>query len=389
MADRTAARSRRPGWLPLLGAAIVVPTALAGLTQLWPRPQIEDQLTRAGGDALAAAGFPGAGLVLDGRDATITGIDPADGPRAIDAVQAVAGIRVATAPEVGGGTSTGPAPAPATAPFGIARRGADIALTGVVGSAEERTRLIEAATARAGGRGVLDELTVTAGAALPTGVSPTSVEAAAAALGGAVGPDTAIRISDQSIALTGSVADAAAKDTAGQAVAAALPGLSLDNQLRLDPALAGTGPVAAGPTAGAGSDPAAPGSAPAVVPTELDAAAKQRLQGAITQLLAGSPIAFEPNSPQLTGPGRDTVARLLELLRVTPSARLQVDGFVATGPGSGRYTAQQLSELRANTVRDALTAGAVPAAAIVTRGLGEGSSPAAQAAGRRVDITVI
>jgi hypothetical protein len=31
----------------LIGAAVLVPTLLAGLTQLWPRPQIEDQLTRA------------------------------------------------------------------------------------------------------------------------------------------------------------------------------------------------------------------------------------------------------------------------------------------------------------------------------------------------------
>ena len=83
MADRTADRSR-PAWLPLVGAAVVVPTVLAGLTQLWPRPQVEDQLTRTGGEALAAAGFPGAGLVLDGRDATISGIDPADSQRAID-----------------------------------------------------------------------------------------------------------------------------------------------------------------------------------------------------------------------------------------------------------------------------------------------------------------
>ena len=59
MADRTADRSRRPAWLPLIAAAVLVPTVLAGVTQLWPRPQIEDQLTRFGGEALATAGFPG------------------------------------------------------------------------------------------------------------------------------------------------------------------------------------------------------------------------------------------------------------------------------------------------------------------------------------------
>ena len=40
-------------------------------------------------------------------------------------------------------------------------------------------------------------------------------------------------------------------------------------------------------------------------------------------------------------------------------------------------------------MRDALTAGGIPADHLVARGLGEGTTPAAQAAGRRVDITVI
>jgi outer membrane protein OmpA-like peptidoglycan-associated protein len=373
VADRSADRTRRPGWLPLIGAAVLVPTVLAGLTQLWPRPQIEDQLTRAGGEALAAAGFPGAGLVLSGRDAAISGIDPADEQRAVDAVQGVSGVRIATVPEAaagtGGVTPGGPAPVPpAAAPFGIARRGADVVLSGVVGSVQERTRLVESATTRAGGRAVVDELTVTPGTPLPNGVSPTSVEAASAALAGAVGPDAAIRIGADGIALTGSVADEAAKNTAAQAVASALPGLTLDNQL-----------VVAGPAAG-GSDAAA---------TELDAAAKQQLQGSITQLLSGTPITFQPNSPQPTEQGRAAMARLLELVRTAPGARLQIDGFVATGPGNGRLTAQQLSDQRAAAVRDALVAGGVPADALVARGLGEGSSPAAQAAGRRVDITVV
>ena len=83
------------------------------------------------------------------------------------------------------------------------------------------------------------------------------------------------------------------------------------------------------------------------------------------------------------------MTRLVELVRAAPGARLQVDGFVATGPGNGRLTAQQLSEQRAAVVRDALVAAGVPAGNIVARGLGEGSNPAAQAAGRRVDITVI
>jgi len=208
---------------------------------------------------------------------------------------------------------------------------------------------------------------------ISTGVSPTSVEAAAAALAGAVGPDATISIGEYGISLTGTVADEAGKDAATQAVAAALPGLPLDNRLVLNPASA-----AAPPTA-----PAPP------VPAELDAARKQQLASSISQLLAGAPITFRPNSPQLTGLGRATVTSLVELVGAVPAARLQVDGFVATGPGNGRLTAQQLSDQRAAVVRDALVAAGVPAGNIVARGLGEGSKPAARAAGRRVDITVI
>jgi outer membrane protein OmpA-like peptidoglycan-associated protein len=382
----SADRSRRPGWLPLVGAAVLVPTVLAGLTQLWPRPQIEQQLTTAGAQALASAGFPGAGLVLDGRDATISGIDPADSGRAIDTVQGVTGVRVATVPDtdvaIGDPTSAVPAPPAAPAgeaePFGIARRGEDFVLSGVVGSQEEHDRMLAAATSRAGGRTVVDELTVTAGAILPTGVNPTSVEAAAGALAGGVGGDTAISISDGGVSLTGTVADDAAKNTAEQAVSAALPGIAVNNQLVVDPALAGA-------PSGTAAAPAAPGAAAG----ELDAAGKQQLQNALNQLLGGAPISFLPNSSALTPEGSSAVAQVLQLVRGAPGARLQIDGFVATGPGGGQFTAQQLSDQRAAAVRDALVAGGVPADRIVARGLGEGSAPAASAGGRRVDIIVI
>lgn len=377
MGDRDADRSRgrRPAWGPLVGAALLVPTVLAGLTQLWPRPHIEDQLTRAGGEALAAAGFPGAGLVLSGRDATISGVDPGESSRAVDAVEAVTGVRVATVPDAapappGGAQASAPA-APGgggEGTFGITRRRDDIVLTGVVGSEDERARLVSAASAQSGGRAVVDELTVTGGAALPAGVGPTSIGAATAALA-AASADTAVSISGSDLSLTGTVADDATEATVERAVAAALPGLDLTDGLTVDSSVgAGTG--------GSGTG-------------ELDDAAKQQLQGAIGGLLAGAPLSFEPDSPALTGPGDATLARLLDLVRAAPGARLQIDGFVATGRGGGRLTAQQLSDQRAAAVRDALVAGGIPAEKLAARGLGEGSAPAAKAAGRRVEITVV
>lgn len=366
----SADRSRhRPAWLPLAAAALVVPTVLAGLTLLWPRPQIEDGLTRTATESLAAAGITGAGVTFSGRDALLTGVSGPEAQRAVDVVRGVPGVRVATAPVPGapenpGGEGPGAGPgAAATGPFGIARRGEDVVLTGVVGSEEERTALVAAATEQAGGLTVVDELTVTPGALPQPGVTASSVGTIAALLG-ATTDGVAASIDGDTLTLTGTAPDSASAQAAGQALSAVLPGTTVDNQLT----------VAGGGTAPSG---------------ELDDAGKRELQTALDSLTGAAPVTFEPNSPVLTATGAATVEGIVELVALVPGARLQVDGFVATGPGDGRLTAQELSDQRAATVRDALVAGGVPAENIVARGLGEGDSPAAQAAGRRVQITVI
>jgi outer membrane protein OmpA-like peptidoglycan-associated protein len=147
----------------------------------------------------------------------------------------------------------------------------------------------------------------------------------------------------------------------------------------------------------AATSAAAPSSTPAVTSTptpapaggELDAAAKQALQAKITALTNAAPITFGGDSPQLTPQGRATLAKVLPLVLGAPGARLEVDGFVATGRGNGQLTAQQLSDQRAATVRDALVAGGVPADHLTVRGRGEDTASADRARGRRADITVV
>lgn len=225
-------------WLPLGAAALVVPTALAGLALLWPRPQIEAELTGRAVEALAAAGIDPAEVVLRGRDATVSGVAGADAQRAVDVVAGVGGVRTAQ-------------------------------------------------------------------------------------LGGA------------------------------------------------DPGVALPAPRGAGPDG------------------ELDAAGRAALQDGIDALVAADPLVFRPDSPELTPGSARTVERIAALVTAAPGARLRVDGFVATGPAAGPLTAQELSELRARTVRDALVAGGVPADRISTAGRGEGDTPAARAAGRRAAVTVV
>jgi len=67
-------------------AAVVVPSVLAGLTLLWPRPQIQSALTERAQAALSAAGISGATVRFDGRDATITGLSGGAAARAADVV---------------------------------------------------------------------------------------------------------------------------------------------------------------------------------------------------------------------------------------------------------------------------------------------------------------
>jgi outer membrane protein OmpA-like peptidoglycan-associated protein len=379
--------------VPLAAAVVVVPTVLAGLTLLWPRPQIEDRLTADATAALAAAGLAPDEVVFSGRDATLSGLTGPDADRGVEVVEGVPGVRVAELAVSGdgtggpvGGDGTGGAGAVAPGAVGIALRGADLVLSG------ERAAVVGAATEQADGRTVVDELTVVPGAALPGGLDAAALGAAAGAVAEAVAgagvEDLSATVETGAdgapvVALTGSVPDDAAAAAVRQALDAAVPGATVDDRLTVAAAGAGAAPDAgAAPGAGTAPDAGAGGG-------DLDDAAKAALQGRIDALLAGTPVVFAPDSPELTPEGTAALDRVLPLVAAAPGARLQIDGYVATGRGSGRLTAQELSDRRAATVREALVAGGVPADRVTARGLGEGDAPAAEAAGRRVEISVV
>ncbi len=347
-------RSPTPSRWALVASAVLVPTVLAGSTLVWPRPAIESSLLRGAAVALAAAGFADAAVTVSGRDVTIDGVPPDDAAQAVRVVEAVPGVRVAAL--------GGPGPA-GSAPFGIARQGDSVVVTGGVGTPTEKAQLLAAATAAASGRTVVDRLAVVPGAVLPAGIDARSVGALASAIGGAAG-DLSASIGPGGVTLTGTVADDAAKRSAERAVSAAVPGLTLADLL--------TVPAAAGPTAG-----------------DLDPAAKLALQGQLSALQATAPITFEPDSPALTPQGARTVDQVVAAVRAAPNAHLQIDGFVALGPARGPLTAQQLSDRRAAVVRDALIAGGVPADHTAATGRGEGTSPTNGALGRRAVVRVV
>lgn len=134
----------RPPWLLLVAAAVVVPTVLAGLTLLWPRPQIESALTEQARAALSAAGISGATVRFDGRDATVTGLEGAAAAQAAHVVAGVTGVRAAVV--VGGGTGPGSA----------AKTGSTAAGSGAAAGTSAPATSSAAGTGGAGRAGELD-----------------------------------------------------------------------------------------------------------------------------------------------------------------------------------------------------------------------------------------
>lgn len=367
-AQGSTGRWSRSAWLPWLGALVLAPLLLAALGLLWPRPAIEDDLAERASTALLAAGLDGATVAFDGRDATITGVPAGQESRALATVRGIDGVRVAT---VSGSVGSPAADGPGTvSALSLRLTGGRLVVSGAVPDEATRQAVLAAVTAEVGGpvagsvaASVADELSVRPGTALAGDAA--TVGALAGALAVAPGADPpgggerSVVWDGDGVTLTGAVADAAARVAAEQAVLAALPRATVDNQLTV--------------------------AAPPPGPPPVDKAA---LQTALNALLAGAAISFQPDLPELTPQGAEAVRRAAELLRGAPGARVEIGGHVGIAPG-GAENAQRLSDARAATVRDALVAAGVPAAGLVPRGYGDTRPKPDLAASRRVEITVL
>ncbi|RZS40760.1 peptidoglycan-binding protein ArfA [Herbihabitans rhizosphaerae] len=323
--------TRRSSWLPLLLAILAVPAIVAGVATWVEHKGIEDTLAPMAQQALADKGFPGAKVDFNGVDATIEGV-PSDQASEASAKSAVEGIHGVGDARFSGTAGTPPAlpspPAPEAKPLQANISGNTITLTGTVGDEATKGLIVKGVTDRAAGKQVVDQLTVTPGAPLPNGVT-----------------------------LTGTAASEQEKAGMRQQVEQAVPGVKVDNQLT----------VAGGGGTG-----------------------KNALQQQINALLAGAPIAFQPNSPQLTPAGTQTVNRVADLLRGgAQDAKVEVQGHVARTPGND-IDPQALSDQRAQTVQAQLVQAGIGADRITARGFGdtkpvESNNPAAN---RRVEIVV-
>lgn len=355
-------RTTRVGWLPLLLAMVLIPlllTALATCTPVGKRDAIQDDLTKRAGQALASAGIPFERVSFDGRDATVTGVPADQADAAREAVDEVEGVRVV---DVSGGAGTGEDGTDDTddkpTPISVAVQGDKVILSGPVPDQAAKDALLEAARAKAGGREVVDKLTVDKSvkpSADADGVG--SLVAAAAAAGG----DVTATADGDTVTLTGEVASATNRAAAEKALADA--GLEVDNKL--------------------------------TVVKPFDKAAKSALQKRINAAIAAQPITFEPNTAALTAPGAKTVRKVAKLLAAASQAKIEVAGHVAAATSGSGPSSKKLSQQRADAVKKQLTKLGVAAGQITARGYGgskpikSNDTPEGQAANRRVEIVVL
>lgn len=105
-----------------------------------------------------------------------------------------------------------------------------------------------------------------------------------------------------------------------------------------------------------------------------------------------SDVLFSTNRATLTSGAQERLARLASFLRQHPDRTVRVEGYTDNTGGSGYNL--QLSERRADAVRDALLAQGVDPGRIVTLGRGEAQPVASNAtesgrqANRRVEIVI-
>lgn len=161
--------------------------------------------------------------------------------------------------------------------------------------------------------------------------------------------------------------------------------------------LAGCGGGGGGQQQGQGQEPPAPAAPPPPPPeqgqggdqAQIDAAAKQEMQGKLDQLLQQRPITFEPDSTQLTQQGQQTVSEVSKMITESPGQlRFEVGGYTAPGPGEPGSNAQQLSQERAQKVVDQMAQQGVPAERLEAKAYGDAPSGDPEAS-RRVDIKIL
>lgn len=272
-------------------------------------------------------------------------------------------------------SDAGSANASAT-PFSLERVGDQLTVKGVVPDDAAKTALIDDLKAKVPGVNVVDELTVTAGAAAAPAAALAALTQAASA-----GGDFTFDFDGKALVLKGVAASEEAKAAAETAAKAAFPDATVDNQLTV-----GAG-GSASPSATPSATPSPTASAPAA-----GTAGCATLAADIAAITAKSKLTFVNNGTALESTSQPTIKAIAGKWKGCTTGKLTVVGYTSS-PGSTAKNLQ-LSTARAAAVKAALVANGVKAANVVSTGKGEAnpiasnSSTAGQNANRRVEITV-
>lgn len=375
--EDVARRGRRPlggwWWGALLGVPLLLGLVGAGVN----RGGIESDLTQRASAALSAAGFTGVNVAFDGRDGTVTVPPGVDAATALSVVEAVDGVRVATA-SGGGGTASPTAtvtgtptststptesatsPAPQPAGFSIARTAQGILLEGVVPDEATHQGVLSAATSAAAGAAVTDHLVVEA---VPGGLTPAIASSLIAAL--PAGQDVSAAYDGTTLTLTGQVVSEAAKASLAVAAAKALPSATITNQL--------------------------------IVAAPSGTAACGTLKTDLVAILTARPLRYAESVSALSSAQSSTVTAVAAKLKGCVGVDGGVAGVSVVGHSDRRGAAEPtdaISVARASVVRAALIAAGVPAEKITATGVGSSqpvasdSTEAGRAQNRRVEILV-
>ncbi|SED73336.1 Outer membrane protein OmpA [Amycolatopsis tolypomycina] len=147
-------------------------------------------------------------------------------------------------------------------------------------------------------------------------------------------------------------------------------------------------PVAPSPTS-TPSTPTTTSPPPTTSTTAPPPTDKAGVQAEIDRMLTESPIAFEPDTANLTPEGEQAARSVAIALAKAPAGfRFRVTGHVARGPG-GESAALKLSRDRARAVARILTANGLAAKRVTYRGLGDTRPATGGEEDRRVEITVV
>ncbi|KGN36219.1 OmpA family protein [Knoellia subterranea] len=279
----------------------------------------------------------------------------------------------------GGASSASPSDASSAnasaTPFSLQRVGNDLTVKGVVPDDAAKTALLDDIKAKVPGVNIVDQVTVTAGAAAaPTAALGALADAAAA------GGDFSFDFDGNALVLKGVAATEEAKAAAEAAAKSAFPDATIDNQLTV-------GSGAATPTPSASPSASASGGADAA-----GTAGCATLGADIKAITDASKLTFANNGTTLAASSQATVKAVAEKWKGCTTAKLVVTGYTSS-PGS-TATNLRISAARAAAVKKALEANGVTAANVASAGKGEANpiasnaTTAGQNANRRVEITV-